>query len=65
MGILHTIEIEPGPDGHGRTALAAAPKPHDKRRNLGSGLTPEQLLVWVNAIRKGKGLPTTGKETQA
>ena len=40
-------------------AAAAAPAPGaaTTRRNSWSGLTPEQKLARVNAIRKGRGLP--------
>jgi hypothetical protein len=38
-------------------AAAPAAGPKKRRKNSWSGLTPEQRLARVNAIRKGKGLP--------
>lgn len=55
--------VEPGSAGRparaargaGKAAKAARPK--KARKNPWAGLTPEQRLERVNAIRKGKGLP--------
>src|SRR5689334_20234097 len=40
-----------------RPAAAKQAKSGRKRKNPWSGLTPEQKLARVNAIRKGRGLP--------
>jgi hypothetical protein len=45
------------PRGSKNKASAAVSAKTDKRKNSWSGLTPEQRLKRVNAIRKGKGLP--------
>jgi hypothetical protein len=57
-GVATTFIVKRGP-GRPRkdAAMVAARKPRDKRRNSWSGLTPEQRLARVNAIRRGKGLP--------
>ncbi len=57
-GVATTVIVKRGPRRPRKdAAVVAAGKPLDKRRNSWSGLTPEQRLVRVNAIRKGKGLP--------
>ena len=46
----------PSPSGTMTRARGATPS-RDGRRNSWSGLSAEQRLARVNAIRKGKGLP--------
>ena len=46
--------VKRGPGRPPKAASAAAPK--KRRKNSWSGLTAEQRLARVNAIRKGKGL---------
>lgn len=41
--------------------VGGAQKPGKKRKNSWSGLSAEQRLARVNAIRKGKGLPPRDK----
>ena len=50
-----TLEPTSQPSAPRRTGRAASST--DRRRNSWSGLSPEQRLARVNAIRKGKGLP--------
>jgi hypothetical protein len=52
------VAVKRGPGRPPKAETMAAPaQPRKRRRNSWSGLTPEQRLVRVNAIRKGKGLP--------
>lgn len=53
------MPVKRGPGRPPKSAASAEPapaKPRRKRRNSWAGLTAEQRLARVNAIRKGKGL---------
>ncbi len=60
---LHAILGGPAKRGPGRPRGSrnkpkAVAGPRKRRRNPWAGLSPEQRLARVNAIRKGRGLPT-------
>lgn len=53
----HAAIVAPPRRRSARRAKPAPKPPKKKRRSSWAGLTPEQKLQRVNAIRKGRGLP--------